>query len=94
MDDDDDEKALRIIRKTDADYIFQSKDKKKGIDPEFPENSLINIQKINGGKLDCIELDGDHISVNLHPICKNISNYIKQYLNLNILDTLKENVMN
>ncbi|CAG8627344.1 17250_t:CDS:1, partial [Dentiscutata heterogama] len=73
---------------------FKAKIRRKDIDPEFPEKSWIEIQEINGGKLDCIELDGDHISVNLHPVCKNITDYIKQNLNLNILDTLKENVMN
>ncbi|CAG8802768.1 13138_t:CDS:1, partial [Dentiscutata erythropus] len=41
---------------------FKAKIRRKGIDPEFPENSWIKIQKINGGNLDCIELDGDHIS--------------------------------
>ncbi|RIB28562.1 hypothetical protein C2G38_2028462 [Gigaspora rosea] len=59
---------------------FKAKIRRKGLDPEFPEKSWIKIQEINGGKLDCIELDGDHISVNLHPICKNITDYIKQYL--------------
>ncbi|CAG8453367.1 24365_t:CDS:1, partial [Dentiscutata erythropus] len=73
---------------------FKAKIRRKGIDPEFPEKSWIKIQEINGGKLDCIELDGDHISVNLFPICKIITDYIKQYLNLNILDAVKENVMN
>ncbi|CAG8562942.1 10179_t:CDS:2, partial [Dentiscutata erythropus] len=58
---------------------FKAKIRRKDLDPEFPEKSWIKIQEINGGKLDCIELDGDHISVNLHPICENITDYIKQY---------------
>ncbi|CAG8714220.1 29274_t:CDS:1, partial [Gigaspora margarita] len=70
------EKPMQII-------YFKAKIRRKDLDPEFPENSWIKIQDINGGKLDCIELDGDHISVNLRPLCKNITDYI---LNLNILN--------
>ncbi|CAG8646443.1 28908_t:CDS:2, partial [Dentiscutata erythropus] len=47
---------------------FKAKIRRKDLDPEFPEKSWIKIQEINGGKLDCIEVDGDHISVNLFPI--------------------------
>ncbi|RIB15045.1 hypothetical protein C2G38_2002542 [Gigaspora rosea] len=72
---------------------FKAKIRRKDLDPEFPEKSWIKLQKINGGKFNCIELDGDHISINSFPICKNIADYIKQYLNLNILD-IKENVIN
>ncbi|CAG8723241.1 45035_t:CDS:2, partial [Gigaspora margarita] len=40
---------------------------RKNLDDESPEKPWIKIQEINGGKFDCIELDGDHISVNLYP---------------------------
>ncbi|CAG8782666.1 7405_t:CDS:1, partial [Racocetra persica] len=56
---------------------------RNNLDLEFPEKSWIKIQEINGGKLDCIELDGDHISVNLYPACKTITDYIKQYFKSN-----------
>ncbi|CAG8557733.1 8730_t:CDS:2 [Dentiscutata erythropus] len=56
---------------------------RKNLDPEFPEKAWIKIQEINGGKFDCIELDGDHISVNFNPACKNITDYIKQYFKSN-----------
>ncbi|CAG8462630.1 12331_t:CDS:1 [Racocetra fulgida] len=56
---------------------------RKNLDLKFPEKSWIKIQEINGGKLDCIELDGDHISVNLYPACKIITDYIKQYFKSN-----------
>ncbi|CAG8756159.1 25704_t:CDS:2 [Gigaspora margarita] len=69
------EKPIPII-------YFKAKTR-KNLDIEFPEKSWIKIQEINGGKLDCIELDGDHLSVNFYPICQTITDYIDQYFKTN-----------
>ncbi|RIB29201.1 hypothetical protein C2G38_2239037 [Gigaspora rosea] len=56
---------------------------KKNLDIECPEKSWVKMQEINGGKFECIELDGDHLSINFYPACKNITDYINQYFKTN-----------